>query len=149
MKLRAAAAIATLLLGFMAASCSGETGDIEAELTPNMLGDVGVCTGVVNDRCPQDMQVIPSDSPRIYVAGRVRNATIGTQVSAVLTNLEGEEPADLAGSRITIDMVNTDMESFPVFYFTNTEPWTRGRYSVKMKVEAEGAEPVYKEFRIE
>ncbi|GBE57537.1 hypothetical protein BMS3Abin01_00457 [bacterium BMS3Abin01] len=141
--------LALLALVLLVSACGGSSIEEKVDLTPNQLTDVGVCTRVVEDRCTGDMEVIPADSPRIYVAARVHNATIGTVVSASLRNLEGGEPLELVNTQVTIDRVNTSLDSYPVFYFTNTEPWTRGAYSVKVQVEAQDAAPVHKDFRVE
>jgi hypothetical protein len=139
-----------LITAMLLTSCGGSSDEeIRESLTPNTLTDVGVCTAVVNDQCPEDMAVIPRDTPKIYVAGRLKNATVGTMVNASLRNLEGEEPLDLVNTQLAINAVNVNLESFPVFYFTNTDPWTTGKYSVKIQVQGGGQEPVYKDFSVE
>ncbi len=114
----------------------------------NELTDVEVCTGISRDRCPEAMKEIPADTPMIYTAGRLQHAVEDTRVTAALINQEGEEPLELATTTITVEEVTSTGEAFPVFYFTSTEPWTRGSYRVEMKVEAAESDPVVVEFEV-
>lgn len=127
-----------IALSLWAGACGGE----------NQLKEVAVCTGVVNDRCPESMSVIPADSPAIYTAGRLKSAVEGTQVSATLINFADDEPVELLTFTITINKINKDGDSYPVFYFTNTDPWTRGPYQVRMHVEGSESDPVVMDFEV-
>jgi hypothetical protein len=143
-------ALALLAAAVLSPACGGPSDDeIQENLTPNTLTDIGVCTEVVNDQCPEDMAVIPKDAPKIYVAGRLRNATIGTVVSASLIYNEDSGPTELVNTRVTIDKVNVNLESYPVFYFTNTDLWDAGSYSVSLQLEDQNQQPIYKDFSIE
>lgn len=149
MKQLAGMALALLAAALLAA-CGGPSDDATREnMTPNLLGDVGVCTEVINDQCPEDMAVLPRDASKFYVAGKLSNATIGTTISAVLTYTGGTEPEELASTQVTIDQVNVSIESYPVFYFTNNQPWDAGSYSVKLQVENQQQDPILKNFSLE
>lgn len=140
----------TFLAAALVIACGNTTEDAAREnLTPNMLGNVGVCTEVINDQCPEDMAAIPRDASKFYVTGKLSNATVGTTVSARLSYTGGSEPIELASTQVTIDQVNVSLESYPVFYFTNNNLWDAGGYTVGLQVENQKQDPLIKDFSIE
>lgn len=137
-----------LITAAMAFSACGDS-DEEKPLEPNTLTDVKVCTEIEEDQCLADETVFASDTRVIFVTGRLNNATAGTVVSASLRYLGNQEPQEIINTEVTITEVNIELAAYPVFYFTNDQPWVPGGYSVKVQVEGEEQQQVYKDFAIE
>lgn len=120
----------------------------EDELAPNRISDLATCTAIELDRCIEDMDIFPAETPVIYTTAKLNNATYGVKTTCELRYLESESD-NVVTVNFTVDVITEDLSSYLVFYFTSEHPWPAGEYEVTVSTETTGSQPVSKNFRIE
>lgn len=100
------------------------------------------------DGCDQDIEVVQSQTPVLYMTGYMGTLPEGSMMKGTLIYREGPVGQD-------IEVVSADLEKKPFqnsFTFTfnsPTEGWPAGRYEVVISTDAEGVEPVSRFFVVE
>lgn len=131
-------ALVAVMAGLVLAGCNVTTAN---------LSDIKVCDKLDGGACASDMPTLARDTSTFYVTANLNNAPSGTKIDVTWKYLGGE-----AGQAQDIDSVSmVSDENSNIIQSSlerSTAAWPRGDYEAVLKINADNADPVNKQFSV-